>query len=82
MELHEVVTKLAALGVPATVEYPGFIAVPVGQKVWNFGTANEWWGGELTDANGEQWAVAEFEGLPSDTADAEGVANAIWELVR
>lgn len=48
-----VIDRLKARGVEATLEYPGFIAVPTADgRVWNIGTANGSWGADLTSADG------------------------------
>jgi hypothetical protein len=80
--LDKVVVELKRLDIAASVEYPGFIAVPANKVAsWHFGTANATWGGELVTERGTILDTTDF-GLSRDTDDAELIANTIWELVR
>jgi hypothetical protein len=80
--LENVVALLARLDITATVEYPGYLAVPAGDGLtWNLGTANPTWGGELIDVDGGQLHATDF-GVPSTSTNAELIANKISKLVR
>jgi hypothetical protein len=80
--LPAVVAKLAALGVTATVEYPGFIAVRISpEAAWNFGTANPTWGGDLTTDWGRALDACDF-GIPRTSTDVDTLADRIAAVVR
>lgn len=80
----QVCKELLKLGVGASYEHPGYIAIAAGFTIgwtWNIGTANrDTWGGELTTAKGEIIAAIDFF-LPP-TAPAHIVAYSIHKAVR
>ncbi len=78
MTLEAVAQRLNREALHATVEYPGFIAIPIEDgRTWCFGTANENWGGDLMTADGSKVITAVDCGVPSTTEDVETVALAI-----
>lgn len=77
-----VVDALAAVGLVATVEYPGWICVRTSDGEWNFGTANGVWDGDLMTGDGtEHLRSVRFDIDPAST-DAAMIAFAIYQAVR
>lgn len=80
--LQDVVAALAARGIAATVEYPGYLAVasPSGHT-WSVGRANPTWGADLTSADGAMLDATDFE-IPIASTDVERIADKIEALAK
>jgi hypothetical protein len=75
VEIIQAVTeRLVASGYDATMEYPGYIAVKVGDLSFAFGDANETWAGDIETADVGGVVVTD---VPSDSTNVEKIAVAI-----
>jgi len=79
--------QVHALGVACSIEYPGYLAVPVDALVLNVGTANGEWGADLTTSDGLQVAGSGVvgtlaESIPGDSTDIARIARAIVVAVN
>ena len=71
---HAVVNALKAQGIEAILEYPGFIQIPIGPTLLNFGDTNETICGEGIDENGT--LIEAFDSkIHRDTEDVQAVAD-------
>jgi hypothetical protein len=79
-----VLNAVAGLLPNADVDFPGVISHPgtVSGTVWCFGTANENWGGDLSDLTGETVFDSVGTDIPSTETDAEKIADAILAAMR
>ena len=78
--MQTIVDLLVAGGIPATYEYPGFIAVPdlsfgaPSTASWAFGNANATWCGDLVTADGHALDGVDLH-IPVTTFDGCDVPN-------
>lgn len=77
--LQDIIIELEKLGYGATIEYPGCIAIECLEPatMW-FGTANEFWCGDLISESGDILNSRQTE-VPSTSKDAAAIASAIVE---
>ena len=76
--LAAVAAGLTAAGYSVTIEYPGFVALQWGgDRVWSIGTANGYWGGDLTNDNGLEFYDAFEESEDSLSWEADRVVSAL-----
>lgn len=79
--LTAVVTALTNVGLPASLEYPGFVRVTKNAIDYHFGIANGTWGGDVLTDDGENAILfLARQILPTET-DAVLIASTIEDAI-
>jgi hypothetical protein len=79
---QQVVDILNQKGIKSYHEYPGFISIPIQSNMnWAIGNINETWGGNIVDDKGNQCDEGFCTDIPSDSEDAQVIADAIEKEV-
>lgn len=79
--LAAVVTALTNVGLPASLEYPGFVRVTKNDIDYHFGVANGPWGGDVVTDQGELAMLCLPRVIPSTETDAVLIASTIEDAI-
>ena len=65
-----------------TVEYPGYLTVSDNEATMDWGTANEFWGGDNANDEKAQILYTHETKIPSTSTDVEAIVTAIESHMR